>query len=237
MNPLRKIIYSAISAFRWAMPASVRNFIKNYAELKFQRGYVKTFRENMPLFEEHFKRYRFFDEMKETLNIGPRTRVLDVGCGISTVLHFVEGERYGIDPLADEYRKIYAYPGGIDVRKGLSEDIPFPDEFFDVVFCTNVLDHVEAPDKTVSEVRRVLKPGGYFVLTVEVFPEKVKRDPAHPHIFMEADVRGLVEVRFETLFEKSSPMMDLETRADGSLALVESTNRTKELALLLRKKT
>jgi SAM-dependent methyltransferase len=235
MDLLRKIAYSVISAFRWALPASLKNFIKNYAELKFQRGYVKTFSENKPLFEEHFRKYRFYDEMEGTLNIGPSSKVLDVGCGISTVLHFVPGERYGIDPLAEEYREIYSYPEGIELVPALSESIPFDEGFFDVVFCTNVLDHVDDPDKTVAEVLRVLKPGGYFVLTVEVFPKKITRDPAHPHLFREEDARALVKDRFDVVMEKSAPMMDLETRKDGTLALVESANGTKELALLLRK--
>lgn len=234
MNAARKLIYFVLSAFRWAMPGPLKAFIKNTAELKFQRGYVKTFEENKPLFEGHFRKYRYFDEMKETLNIGPESKVLDVGCGISTVLHFVEGERYGVDPLGDEYLKIYSYPEGIELRKGLSEALPFPDGFFDIAFCTNVLDHVEDPLKTVSEVWRVLNPGGYFVLTVEVFSQRVIRDPGHPHLFMEGDVRPLIGKKFETVLEKSSPMMDLKEE-DGKLSLIESPMGTRELVLLLKK--
>lgn len=234
MKAIKKIIYFLISAFRWAMPGSLKAFIKNYSELKFQRGYVKTFSENKPLFEEHFRKYRYYDELKGILNIGRETKVLDVGCGISTVLHFVEGERYGIDPLAEEYEKIYVYPDGIKLVQALSEVIPFEDGYFDVVFCTNVLDHVEDPDKTVAEVLRVLKPGGFFVLTVEVFPKKVTRDPAHPHLFLEEDVRAMVAGRFEKVFDKSSPMMELEEK-DGKLRLVESPKGTRELVLLLKK--
>jgi len=235
MDILRKIAYSVISAFRWALPASLKSYIKNYAELKFQRGYVKTYSENKPLFEEHFRKYRFYDEMEGTLKIGPSSKVLDVGCGISTVLHYVPGERFGIDPLADEYKKIYSYPEGITPVCAVSERIPFNEDFFDVVFCTNVLDHVDDPEKTVDEVLRVLRPGGYFVLTVEVFPRKITRDPAHPHLFMEEDARRLVKDKFEVLMERSGPMMELDTRNDGTLTLVESSHGTKELALLLRK--
>jgi ubiquinone/menaquinone biosynthesis C-methylase UbiE len=231
---MRRLLYKILSNFRWAIPGQLNEFIKNYAELKFQKGYVKTFRENVPLFEGHFRKYRFYDEMKDILNIGSSSRVLDVGCGISTVLHFVGGERYGIDPLAEEYKRIYSFPEGIEVRKGFGEQIPFDNGFFDVVFCTNVLDHVEDPVKTVSEIHRVLKPGGYFILTIEIFTEKVTRDPGHPHLFMKDDVRPLIGGRFETEMEKSSPMMHIKEE-DGKLELIESPAGTKELVLLLSK--
>lgn len=60
------------------------------------------------------------------------------------------------------------------ILRGVGENIPFPDEFFDAVFCSNALDHVEDPKKTVEEIHRVLKKGGYFILTVEIFKRREK---------------------------------------------------------------
>jgi SAM-dependent methyltransferase len=41
--------------------------------------------------------------------------------------------------------------------------IPFPDGFFDLVACISVMEHVTEPQTFLSEVGRVLRPGGYFV--------------------------------------------------------------------------
>ncbi len=44
------------------------------------------------------------------------------------------------------------------------EKIQFPDNSFDVIFCNHVLEHVEHFDTAVSELYRVLKPGGYAIM-------------------------------------------------------------------------
>ena len=50
----------------------------------------------------------------------------------------------------------------LDIRKGRAEDLPFDDESFDIVLATSVLEHVENLEASVSEVYRVLRPGGLF---------------------------------------------------------------------------
>jgi SAM-dependent methyltransferase len=48
-------------------------------------------------------------------------------------------------------------------------DIPFPENSFDVVLCNHVLEHVRDDIKAMSEISRVLKPGGYAVMQVPFF--------------------------------------------------------------------
>ena len=79
-------------------------------------------------------------------------RVLDVGCGVKPYYPFFQpfaGEYVGIDPQ---------YPDA-DL-KGTVEDMPVPDGSFDVVLCTQVLEHCPDPDRAVRELRRVTAPGG-----------------------------------------------------------------------------
>jgi ubiquinone/menaquinone biosynthesis C-methylase UbiE len=54
---------------------------------------------------------------------------------------------------------------GIDVA-GSIYDIPFPDESFDSIVCTQVFEHLAYPWKAVKEIRRVLKKGGCVLITV-----------------------------------------------------------------------
>lgn len=59
--------------------------------------------------------------------------------------------------------------------------IPFADNTFDVVLCNHVLEHVNDDIRAMSEIRRVLKPGGFSILQVPFFspvPEKTFEDPS-----------------------------------------------------------
>lgn len=93
-------------------------------------------------------------------------KILDVGCGTVPffLINTIFKEKYGIDPSVrlNEFK-------GIELRKiGVEkENIPFADNFFDVVTMLSVFEHIE-PDKLVGvlkEIKRVLKPRGRFILT------------------------------------------------------------------------
>lgn len=242
-NLARKIIPApikpVIKLVNSKMPKALTAPLKFAMELDFQKGFAKQFEANPSMILEDWKTNHALDKILEICNIQNTTRVLDVGCGIASVLHFVGGERHGIDPLADEYKKIYSYPKGMTILKGSSEDIPFPKDYFDVVFSSNALDHCSSPRKTIEEICRVLKSGGYFILSVEVFPNNKPRGFEHPHTFTKGFVRSLVGAKFRTVFEKASMMMEIGSRKCGSKEeyfLAESANPAEELTLLLRKK-
>jgi len=63
-----------------------------------------------------------------------------------------------------------------------SEKIPFPDEYFDFVTCLNALDHVDDVDKTLSEITRVLRKNGTFLLIIEINHPPT---PLEPHTLSE----------------------------------------------------
>lgn len=92
-------------------------------------------------------------------------KLLDIGCGNSPFRHL-------LDPAISEYQ-------GIDVQVASSfgyrnpdtiyydgKVIPFPDESFDALLCTEVLEHVADPTELLREMRRVLKPGGFGIITI-----------------------------------------------------------------------
>jgi ubiquinone/menaquinone biosynthesis C-methylase UbiE len=102
----------------------------------------------------------------------PSDRVLDLGCGNGRLLDFLHGkiaDYTGLDisqKLLQEARKKYSH-GHFLVGDMLS--LPFPDAFFDVVFCIASLHHIPSRDfreKVILEIKRVLKPQGFFILTV-----------------------------------------------------------------------
>jgi SAM-dependent methyltransferase len=91
-----------------------------------------------------------------------RGSVLDVGCGTEPYRKLYDVERYvglEFDSPAARARNI-----ADDFYDG--SRFPYDDARFDTVLCNQVLEHVFAPDRLLSEIARVLKPGGRLVLTV-----------------------------------------------------------------------
>jgi len=81
-----------------------------------------------------------------------RYRVLDVGCGIRPYYPYFE-------PFASEYVGVDVENPAADLE-GSVEALPVEDTSFDVVLCTQVLEHVEHPGQAVRELYRVTAPGG-----------------------------------------------------------------------------
>lgn len=83
--------------------------------------------------------------------------VLDVGCGTKPFKHHFSHSTYiSMDASGGLSPSVFAS----------SQAIPFKNESFDTVLCTEVLEHTENVQVTLSEIKRVLKIGGYLYLTV-----------------------------------------------------------------------
>ena len=57
-------------------------------------------------------------------------------------------------------------------------DIPYPDAYFDVIYCSHVFEHVLDDKKAMREFHRVLKPFGWAILLVPITAEKTFEDPS-----------------------------------------------------------
>jgi SAM-dependent methyltransferase len=89
--------------------------------------------------------------------LGDRPSVLDLGCGNRPYADLFEGCEYlGVDYSADDCQP--------DVITDATR-LALRAERFDLVFCTQVIEHVPDPRALVHESFRVLRPGGYLVLT------------------------------------------------------------------------
>jgi len=97
-----------------------------------------------------------------------RGDVFELGCGGGINQQFYETSAItsyaGIDPheglLAGTIAEAKAKGWPADIREGVGEEIPFPDRFFDTVVCTFTLCSVDDPARVLSEMRRILRPGG-----------------------------------------------------------------------------
>ena len=139
------------------------------------------------------------------ISFNSEQRILDIGCGSDGIINYIpNGQRFGLDPLMDSYLASSDMPHDIKWNTGTMEAIPFDDKYFDVVVTTNALDHAFDPKKGLAEMRRVLKSGGYLVLTVacyapihrfiRLFKEKIGRgDQLHPYNYSQKQVRAIIK--------------------------------------------
>jgi SAM-dependent methyltransferase len=102
-------------------------------------------------------------------------KVLDVGCGESPYAHLLTaGASYtGIDIL---YADQFGMTAKNDIMTFDGKALPFSDEYFDHIICTEVIEHVEDPVAFVAELRRVLKSNGTLVATIP-FSARVHYEP------------------------------------------------------------
>lgn len=118
-------------------------------------------RQFYPDYEDNWDDKLFAEAIAE--QVDEETVVLDVGAGAGIVEEMNFRGRAakvcGID--LDERVLENDYLDEAHVARG--EDIPYPDDTFDVVFSDNVLEHLENPREVFAEVARVLKPGGRFL--------------------------------------------------------------------------
>jgi ubiquinone/menaquinone biosynthesis C-methylase UbiE len=118
--------------------------------------------------------------------------VLDVGCGTGTLtlqaaaLVGATGRVSGIDPgpkqIARARLKAARRGLPIDFQVGVIEQLPFPDQSFDVVLSTFVM-HMLPDDlkrQGLLEIARVLKPGGRLLIVDTRRPEEQQGEPARP---------------------------------------------------------
>ena len=94
------------------------------------------------------------------------SHVLDVGCGDGQVSRLVKklgaGFVAGVDPTWNQVTVASQRGGGLHVSKAGADGLPFFDESFDAVVACLVFEHIQDVDTAISEVARVLKPGGRF---------------------------------------------------------------------------
>lgn len=103
----------------------------------------------------------------QTFDMREGMRMLEPGCGRGEFLrNFREMglDVYGLD-LSSEAQKL-AKDIPIPVCNVEREDIPYPDNHFDVIYNKSFLEHLREPERFMSEAHRVLKPGGLFLCLV-----------------------------------------------------------------------
>jgi SAM-dependent methyltransferase len=97
-------------------------------------------------------------------NLGPRTRILDLGCGGGLLFpHDYRGQQrrvVGVD-LDDAIWQNRIVDDGV---VAVAEKLPFADGSFDLVYSRYVFEHLPDPGEALREIARVLAPGGHCII-------------------------------------------------------------------------
>ena len=114
-------------------------------------------------------------EFVDNLKIPPGAAVLDAGCGPGHLLEALGARGFVLsavdaskEMLSRAKERLQRFPDDqvAELRVGDIENLPFPDAVFDLVCSTGVIEYLVADKKALSEMYRVLKPGGYLLLPV-----------------------------------------------------------------------
>ncbi len=122
--------------------------------------------------ERSEKRYPIVLEM-----VGSENDVLDLGCGsglLATLMAEMGNRVTGVD-VSGTALEGAASRGVTTVNSDLEEDLPFQDGAYDIVVCSEVLEHLFNPRGLLDEARRVLRPGGHLVITTPNIAYVVRR--------------------------------------------------------------
>jgi ubiquinone/menaquinone biosynthesis C-methylase UbiE len=152
----------------------------------------------------------------------PGDKVLEIGCGIGSVVfelskqgHDITGTDISSEAIAYGLKKY----GDIRLEVQAAETLPYEDESFDVVLSFDLFEHIAQIDRHVGEVRRVLRPGGAYLLQTPnkysnaiyetLWTRSLQWRRYHPSLHSPGQLRQrFAKHGFETRFIKMNPISE-----------------------------
>lgn len=127
---------------------------------------------NQKYYDKKYKFYTISDKRSsriiELTGLIKGKEILDVGCGVGKLgkkFKDFGNEVFGVDISANAIRKSRKLLDGAFVVDLLSDKLPFSNHKFDLVICSEVIEHLTDSINLLKEVRRVMKRNGVLILT------------------------------------------------------------------------
>ncbi|HJZ18945.1 MAG TPA: methyltransferase domain-containing protein [Candidatus Nanoarchaeia archaeon] len=203
---------SDVSIERWKLAQShekkVWESIGEEWLIKHSKNYLKKAEKITEIAEKNFKSLK-------------NLRILQIGCGPRDIINEIKScEKHSIDPLADFYKKKFNFNyDETNLIEGVGENLPYKDNFFDIIIFANVLDHTNNPGKVLSEIKRVLKSKGFVWLEAHFYQKDFIRlskiygffkktitgrifNPCHPYMFQLYELKNMILQDFSTQDER-----------------------------------
>lgn len=195
LRPSAKYVVNSVVS---AMPASFRKAYKEFHELHYWKGVARQVGNDRAKMEHERSHYeQFYTSFFGLTAAGyAGKKILDIGCGPCGSLEWADmtAERVGLDPLADDYRRLTGKQK-MSYCCAPSEAMPYADGYFDSVSTFNSLDHVDNVDATIAEMKRVTAADGRILIIVEIGHAPT---PTEPH-FLEENLASRFAPEFKAV--------------------------------------
>jgi 2-polyprenyl-3-methyl-5-hydroxy-6-metoxy-1,4-benzoquinol methylase len=192
--------------------SEIDDYINNYFKISSDHIESITQKNNNPWIKQWVLEEMEKSTLRHVMNAISATgkspiKILDVGVGLGRLLDRISKNKkinqsidfYGMD-ISLPYLDI-AHSNGLNVAMAKIEDMPYINNYFDIITCTDVLEHVEDLNLCISKILNCLKHGGVLIVRVpnrEDLSAYLKTD--YPYYF--AHLRGFDEYSLELLFTR-----------------------------------
>jgi ubiquinone/menaquinone biosynthesis C-methylase UbiE len=171
----------ATAYYKWLSKVSLALFgpklLKSLNEILFWK--IVKVREGR-LTNHHYEEFftTFFDLTKDDYT---DQVVMDIGCGPRGSLEWADNakRRVGLDPLADKYVKMEGRNHDMEYIQSGAENMPFDTGSFDIVTSLNSLDHVDNLNECIQEIKRIVAPGGLFLMICDIHSYPTLAEPSN----------------------------------------------------------
>jgi ubiquinone/menaquinone biosynthesis C-methylase UbiE len=138
--------------------------------LKYSKLYSKKFchynlSQKFKFWMQFGNEFQFREQFLNELNINDKNKVLEISVGTADNFKFLnpEAEYYGVDINLAKLKKAKRHCNHLKINATFihseSENLPFPDNYFDSVYFCGGIDFLNDKEKSISEMIRVAKPG------------------------------------------------------------------------------
>ena len=160
-------------------------------------------------------------KLLDTIKLKHNIKVLDVGCGLGfPVIELAQrlgntSKVFGIDPWEKAIErilfKIKKYEiKNVKIIKGISEELPFEDSFFDLIVSNNGINNVHDMKIALSECARVSKPNAQFVITLNLEDTMIEFYQVLEKVLKDNDFnKGIIKMK-EQIYSKRKPLTGIE---------------------------
>lgn len=130
-----------------------------------------------------------------------KLKLLDVGCGDGVALNLLQKmpnlDLYGIDSSEEALTVAREKNPHAKLTHGNVSHLDYPDETFDIVISSDVIEHIIDSNKMLEEIKRVAKPNAVIIIGTPIRRTRPPIDPHHVEEFFKEDFVALMSHHFK----------------------------------------